>query len=255
MPRRGGTNLNNITLEFPDEQDKLEIVDVVDDDIDNDDSEDVDAETNEQEETEEGDSVEDQDDDTDGDSDVDDFTKDALKQYQERMASIGGRFDSAGKLVFDAPQIVEPDYIDPDVATEMKFTRMVAPMVADAAIAEVTRKMPVMVQYIDDVKAILKGLDPAGINPQVVESYFFYVRGQKADLEIAKTIKSRDLKIKDRQLRGNAAAVASEPSGKRVTKPKSVAKIDKETDFFAKSLGIDPQELANNVSAARGGRR
>lgn len=248
-------NLSEVFLNFPDEGNKIEIVNDLGVD---DETEEVDAETDEQETEKEGsapdDETSDDNEDTSDDGTID-FEADAVKQYQERMAAIGARFDADGRMTFDAPQIAPVDeFADPNEAFRVELTRNVAPMVVNAAISDVTSRLPVMKQYANDVRAILKGLDPAGINPQVVESYFFYVRGQRADVEIAAKLKERGLKTKDRQIKSDAAAKASEPSGRRVSKPKTDAKVDPATEFFAKSLKQNPQELANAVVSARGGR-
>lgn len=242
---------------LPEDDESFEIINDLtfdedeDDDIENEEEED--AEIDEQEEEEEGSDI-DSETSEDGDNQESDeefdFEKDAVAQYQARMKAIGGRFDESGRLTFDVPNYVptDDDYIPPEVAVKQELLKTMTPIIIDNAITNAVQKNNKLSPYVDDVRALLNTLQGVEITPQIVESYFYYVRGQKADIEIAKVVKEKGLKIEDKVKKGKAAASISESPGKKVNKSTKDAPIDNIVAKLGDAWGLDKQTLANKLA-------
>ena len=186
----------------------------------------------------------------------DDLLEAAQKEFRERLEGMGGKFDNAGNFIgFEETNYVPKN--DPPVtklndppsfnADEFKkdLLKEFQPSMVSTLINDVIESKPSFKRYKTLVETALAKGSFSNLNKDVVESLFYWARGQGADVEIAEATKT----LRSKEKLDAGGEILSE-SGSKGVKPTAL-KIDEKVKEYADEWGIDPKVFAAKLKAAK----
>lgn len=183
----------------------------------------------------------------------DPFAK-ATEDFKARMAKLGAKFDDAGNYIgFDGQEFTPK----PKTQTEFETTeeqlagvkndilREMAPAKIELYIETAMKLHPALKKYEPMVRDMSRRVDPATITQPMVEGWFWYLRGQGADVEIGEAVNKTKTVTKEKQ--ATAVAQMSESAGGKTTPTTTKGKVTREIYNAAKEWNLDPQKLADKM--------
>lgn len=213
--------------------------------------------TSKQEDVEESEEIEDTEESEEEIEEPDDILEQAQSEFRQRLEAMGGKFDSENNFIgfeetntpvqnqiptqqSQSEQVPPTNQVDTNKIRQ-DVLRDIKPAVVSSLINGILEEKPSLKRY----KTIVENAIDRGtfdqINKSVVESLFYWARGQGADVEIAEATKN--IRSKDKLDAGGEINSEKSTAGK----PSKTIKIDEKVSEYADAWGIDPKVMASKL--------
>ena len=188
----------------------------------------------------------------------DDILEAAQLEFRQRLESMGGKFDDKGEFLGfedrstpqNTPPVnqepAKPVQQTPDLAKlRQEIMQEVQPTVTSGLIEDIVKTNPKMEKYKPMVQSALQNGKFERVDKSVVESLFYWARGQGVDVELAEATKSTRSKEK---IDAGGSVLTDKPTG---GVNKQTPKIDEKVAEYATAWGVDPKIMATKLKALK----